>query len=101
VITLQGGHFASRVSSSALSAIGLPELITHSLEEYEARAVQLAHNPAELLELRQRLARNRLVTPLFDTPRFVRNLESAYKEMWKIFLAGETPRQIEVLEHQL
>jgi protein O-GlcNAc transferase len=101
VITLQGGHFASRVSSSALSAIGLPELITHSLEEYEALAVQLAHNPAELQELRQRLARNRLVTPLFDTPRFVRNLESAYKEMWKIFLAGETPRQIEVLEHQL
>jgi protein O-GlcNAc transferase len=99
VITLQGSHFASRVSSSALSAIGLPELITHSLEEYEARAVQLAHNPAELQELRQRLARNRLVAPLFDTPRFVRNLESAYKEMWKIFLAGETPGQIEVLEN--
>ena len=98
VITLQGSHFASRVSSSALSAIGLPELISHSLEEYEARAVQLAHNPAELQELRQRLDRNRLVAPLFDTPRFVRNLESAYKEMWKIFLAGEPPRQIQVLE---
>jgi protein O-GlcNAc transferase len=99
VITLQGSHFASRVSSSVLSAIGLPELITHSLEEYEALAVQLAHNPAELQELRQRLARNRLVAPLFDTPRFVRNLESAYKEMWNIFLAGEAPRQIEVLEN--
>ena len=98
VITLQGGHFASRVSSSVLSAIGLPELITHSLEEYEALAVQLARNPAQLQEIRQRLAENRLSAPLFDTPRFVRNLESAYKEMWNIFSAGETPRQIAVLE---
>jgi protein O-GlcNAc transferase len=100
VITLQGGHFASRVSSSVLSAIGLPELITHSVEEYETLAVKLANNPVELQEIRQRLARNRLVAPLFDTPRFVRNLESAYKEMWKIFLAGKPPGQIEVLENQ-
>jgi predicted O-linked N-acetylglucosamine transferase (SPINDLY family) len=50
VITLQGSHFASRVSSSVLSAIGLPEVVTHSLEEYEALAVQLAHKPAQLQE---------------------------------------------------
>ena len=99
VITLQGSHFASRVSSSVLSAIGLPELITHSLEEYEALAVKLANNPVELQEIRRRLARNRLVAPLFDTPRFAGNLETAYKEMWKIFSAGETPRQIEVMEN--
>ena len=96
VITLQGSHFASRVSSSVLTAIGLPELITHSLEEYEARAVQLARNPSEQQEIRERLAKNRLTAPLFDTPRFVRNLETAYKEMWKIFLSGESPRQINV-----
>jgi len=96
VITLQGSHFASRVSSSVLTAIGLPELITHSLEEYEARAVQLARNPSEQQEIRERLAKNRLTAPLFDTPRFVRNLETAYKEMWKIFLSGESPRQISV-----
>jgi len=100
VITLQGSHFASRVSSSVLSAIGLTQLITHSLEEYEVLAVQLAHNPADLQELRQRLENNRLTAPLFDTPRFVRNLENAYKEMWKIFLAGEAPRKIEVPENQ-
>jgi protein O-GlcNAc transferase len=74
-------------------------LITHSLEEYEALAVQFARDPAELQEIRQRLAKNRLSAPLFDTPRFVRNLESAYKEMWGIFLKGEAPRQIEVLEN--
>jgi protein O-GlcNAc transferase len=96
VVTLQGGHFASRVSSSILSAIGLPELITYNLDEYEALATRLALSPPELLHIRQRIAENRLAMPLFDTPRFVRNLETAYKEMRKIFLAGEKPRQIEV-----
>jgi protein O-GlcNAc transferase len=98
VITLQGSHFASRVSSSILSALGLSDLITHSLEAYEALAVRLANNPVEIREIRKRVAENRRGEPLFDTARFVRNLETAYKEMWKIFLAGEAPRQIEVLE---
>jgi len=98
VITIQGSHFASRVSSSILTAIGLSELLTHTLKEYEVLAVRLARNRKELDGIRQRLDKNRLVAPLFDTPRFVKNLETAYKEMWKIFLAGETPRQIEILE---
>lgn len=98
VITLQGSHFVSRMSSSSLTAIGMSELITHSLEEYETFALRLAHNPDELEAIRQRLAKNRLRKPLFDTPRFVKNLEKAYKEMWDIFLAGERPRQIEVIE---
>jgi protein O-GlcNAc transferase len=99
VITLQGSHFLSRMSASSLSAIGLSELITHSLEEYEALAVRLACNPDELQAIRERLAKNRLTKPLFDTPRFARNLEKAYKEMWEIFLGGEKPRQIEVMEN--
>jgi protein O-GlcNAc transferase len=98
VTTLQGSHFASRVSSSILSAIGLPDLITYSLEAYEALAVRLAKNPVDIQEIQKRIVENRTVEPLFDTPRFVRNLEIAYKEMCKIFLTGETPRQIEVLE---
>jgi protein O-GlcNAc transferase len=99
VVTLQGSHFASRVSSSILSAIGMPELITYNIEEYETLAVRLAHNPDELQELRQKIAENRLVKPLFDTPRFVKNLEKAYKEMWAIYGAGELPRMIEVLDN--
>ena len=98
VVTLQGSHFASRVSSSILSALKVPELITYSTEEYEALAVQLAINTFKLKEIRQKIALNRIVEPLFDTPRFVRNLETAYKEMWKIFLAGEAPQQIEISE---
>jgi len=99
VIALQGTHFASRVSSSILRAIGLPGLITSNLEEYEHLAVSLASNPDQLQTIRENIANNRLAEPLFDTPRFVRNLEKAYKEMWEIFLAGERPRQIEVVEN--
>ena len=98
VITLQGSHFASRVSSSILHALGVPELITYIIEEYEVHAVRLALNALELREIRQRIAKNRMVKPLFDTPRFVKNLEMAYKEMWNIFLEEDAPRQIDVLE---
>ena len=97
-VTLQGGNFASRASSSMLNAIGLPELITQSLEEYESLATDLANNPDKLQEIRRKLAGNLLTGPLFDTPRFVKNLESAYKEIWKIFIAGESQRQIKVVE---
>ncbi len=97
VIALKGSHFASRASESFLTAIGLTELIVDTLEEYQDLAVRLARNPGELQAMRQRLARNRTTKPLFDTPRFARNLEKAYGEMWKIFLAGEKPRQIEVV----
>lgn len=98
VVTLQGRHFASRVSASLLTAIGLPELVTHSLEAYEALALRLARNRKELDDLREKLRRNRSTEPLFDTPCLARNLESAYEEMVRIWRAGEAPRRIEVVE---
>jgi predicted O-linked N-acetylglucosamine transferase (SPINDLY family) len=73
------------VSSSILRAIGLPELITRNLEEYERLAVRLASQPEELKLLRQKLAKNRLTQPLFDTPLFARNLEKLYKELRMAF----------------
>ena len=79
-------------------AIGLPELVTHSLGQYEGLAIRLARHPNELRNIRERLARNRLTEPLFDTPRFVENLEAAYEEMWEIYLSGQRPCQIEVVE---
>jgi protein O-GlcNAc transferase len=98
VITLQGSHFASRVSSSLLHAVGLSELVTYRLEEYEKLAVQLASRPSELKAVRHKLNINRLNKPLFDTARFVRNLEQAYSEMWRIFQEGRAATQIEVFE---
>ena len=98
MVTLQGGNFASRMSSSILRAIGFSELVVSSLEKYEALAVQLACSPGEMQTIRQRLSKHRLTEPLFDTSRFVRNLEKAFKEMWGIFIKGQGPRQIEVIE---
>ncbi len=98
VITLMGSHFASRAASGELAAIGLPELITRNPEEYERLAVRIANSPPELMKFRQKLAKHRLTQPLFDTPRFVKNLEKAYQTMWATFQAGEMPKAIEISE---
>lgn len=98
VITIQGSHFASRVSSSLLCAVGLPELVTDCMEEYEKLAVELAAHSSRLNDLRHKLNINRLKKPLFDTARFVRNLELAYSEMWRIFLEGRALAPIKVAE---
>jgi len=96
VLTLQGNHFVSRMSSSILAAIGLPELTTHSLKSYEDLAVELATDPDRLQAIKARIEKNRQTEPLFDTKRFVRNLENAYEQMWQIYIAGELPRHIKV-----
>jgi len=83
VLTLMGKSFASRVAASLLNAIGLPELITNTQEEYEALAIELAMNPQKLADIKLKLAHNRLTTPLFDTPLFTKNLESAYTKMYE------------------
>ncbi len=75
VVTCAGETFASRVSGSHLRAIGVPELVTHSLAEYEALALRLARDPARLAEFRTRLAVNRGTHPLFDTSGYTRALE--------------------------
>ncbi len=98
VITIEGGHFASRVSASILTTVGLPELVTHGVDEYAALAGELSQDRDKLRRLRDRLAENRLSAPLFDTPRFVRNLERTYGRMWERFVEGGGPRRIEVTE---
>jgi protein O-GlcNAc transferase len=92
VLTCTGRSFAARVAGSLLHAIGLPELVTGSLPEYEALALRLATCPAELRALRDRLAYNRSTHPLFDTPRWTRHLEAAFQEMWRLHCDGEQPR---------
>jgi predicted O-linked N-acetylglucosamine transferase (SPINDLY family) len=96
VLTCAGESFASRVAGSLLSAVGLPELITGSLADYEALALKLARDPALLAALRQKLARNRDNHPLFDTARFTRHMEAAYTVMWERVQRGEPPRSFAV-----
>jgi len=91
ILTCAGDTFAGRVAGSLLLAIGLGELVTASLEEYEAAALRLATEPSLLAELRQRLATNRLTMPLFDTARFARNIEAVYTRMWETWNAGRKP----------
>lgn len=78
VLTRKGGSYAARVAASQLQAVGLPELVTETAEEYEALAIVLAGNSARLKSLRSRLADNRATAPLFDTQRFARNIEAVY-----------------------
>jgi predicted O-linked N-acetylglucosamine transferase (SPINDLY family) len=75
LLTCAGETFASRVSGSQLRAIGLPELVTESLDAYEAMALQLARNPHLLTNLRERLRGNRDSSELFNTEGYTRALE--------------------------
>jgi protein O-GlcNAc transferase len=96
VLTCMGSAFAGRVAGSLLHAIGLPELITHRVEDYEALALELARAPNLLRDLRTRLAQNRTVFPLFDTARFRRHIESAYIQMWERYQRGLSPEGFDV-----
>jgi len=96
VLTCIGESFVGRVAASLLSAVGLPELVTRSLDEYEALALKLATDPALIAPMRQRLEGNRKTCPLFDTDRLRRDIERAYVTMWEIARRGEPPRSFAV-----
>jgi predicted O-linked N-acetylglucosamine transferase (SPINDLY family) len=83
VVTYMGNAFPSRVAGSLLHAVGLPDLATQSLADYEALALRLATNPAALTEVKQRLAANKQTHALYDTAGFCRNLEAACIAMWR------------------
>jgi protein O-GlcNAc transferase len=94
ILTCMGNAFAGRVATSLLQAVGLPELITGDLAEYEATALKLATTPALLADVRARLSRNRTNYPLFDTNRFCRHMEAAYIGMWERYQRGEAPAHL-------
>ena len=94
LVTCRGTAFPGRVGASLLTALGLPELITGSLADYEALALALARAPARLADLRARLAVQRTAAPLFDCRRFARDLERAYLAMLARHDAGQPPAPI-------
>ena len=96
ILTLIGQSFASRMAASLLNAIGLPELIASSQEEYEALAIELAMNPQKLADIKLKLARNRLTTLLFDAPLFTKKLEAAYIDMHERCHADLEPDHITI-----
>jgi predicted O-linked N-acetylglucosamine transferase (SPINDLY family) len=82
ILTCSGDTMASRLAGSQLHAIGLPELVTASLAEYEALALRLAREPHTLAALRARLAANRHTHPLFDMARYTQDFEALLLHTW-------------------
>ncbi|HXJ00233.1 MAG TPA: hypothetical protein VNH44_03355, partial [Micropepsaceae bacterium] len=96
IVTCAGNTFASRVGASLLSSMGLPELVTSSLEDYGELARTLAQQPERLATIKATLARNRDASPLFDVALFTRHLESAYATMWERHQRNEPPQSFAV-----
>jgi predicted O-linked N-acetylglucosamine transferase (SPINDLY family) len=96
ILTRAGASFPARVCGGLLTTIGVPELITHSAEAYEAMAVRLADEPDLLAGLRRRIARGRIESPIFDPARFARSVERAYEAMVSLSRAGKPPAEIDV-----
>ena len=98
VVTCAGRAFIGRVAGSLLRAAELPALVTSTLEDYEAMALRLATDRATLRNLRDRLARTRLSVPLFDTARYVRNIEAAYAHMFRLCAEERAPEAFAVAD---
>jgi protein O-GlcNAc transferase len=96
LITCAGEAFAGRMAASLLRAVGLPQLVTDSLADYEWLALELAQDRAAIEALKAGLAQGRATCPLFDTARFTRHLESAYHTMRQRHQAGEPPASFAV-----
>jgi protein O-GlcNAc transferase len=98
VLTQIGGAFAGRVAASLLTAIGLTELITQNPEQFESTAIELATEPVALAAIKNKLAGNRLTTPLFNTDIYTRHIESAYATMLERHHNGLLPDHIHVAQ---
>jgi protein O-GlcNAc transferase len=96
IVTRLGNAFPGRISASLLRAIGLPELVTNSAEDYEALALRLAREPELFDAVRRKVSDNRLTSPLFDTDRFRIHIEAAYTTMVESHRRGERPRSFSV-----
>jgi predicted O-linked N-acetylglucosamine transferase (SPINDLY family) len=96
VVTCLGEAFAGRVAASLLHAIGLPELVTNNLEEYEALATKLASSASLARSVRDKLEQNRCDYPLFNTDQFRRHIEAAYVVMWDLWQNRKHPRSFSI-----
>lgn len=99
MVTLPLEKMATRVAMSLCHAAGCgEEMVVSSMQEYEERAVMLATRPTMLRALTSKLRSGRLSCPLFDTTRWVQNLERAYFKMWNLYCSGSHPQPFKVHE---
>jgi predicted O-linked N-acetylglucosamine transferase (SPINDLY family) len=98
VLTQIGETFAGRVAASLLTAVGLPELIAGTQDQFESMAIELATRPERLAAIKHKLAQNRSTKPLFDTKLYTRHIESAYAAMYRRHRDGLLADHIHVAE---
>jgi predicted O-linked N-acetylglucosamine transferase (SPINDLY family) len=96
VLTLPGDRFLRRMGASLCRAAGIPEAICEDAQAYEERAVAWAMQPDELARVRGRLAAGLGSAPLFDVRGFARQLEAAYRAIWRHHAEGAVARRIRV-----
>jgi len=96
MLTMKGKSYQARMGASILNAVNLPELITHSQEEYESLAIELASNPDKLKAIKEKLVSNLATAPLYNTKLFAKNIESAYTQMYERHHQGLEPDHIYV-----
>lgn len=94
-VTLAGKHFVSRMGVTILSNVGLQELIAQTIDDYISITVNLAQDNAKLRNLRRHLRERTASSPLMDQEKFTRNIESAYREMWNIWVKIEQEKNAE------
>jgi predicted O-linked N-acetylglucosamine transferase (SPINDLY family) len=95
-ITRLGDSFASRVGTSLVRALGMPELAVETLAQYEDLVVELADSPTRLAAIRRKLLEKKNSAPLFNTDTFRLHIEAAYDEMWERFASGHAPESFDV-----
>jgi protein O-GlcNAc transferase len=91
VVTMSGKTAASRGTLTLLHTLGLSELVAESQDEYVQIASDLAGDPARLSQLRAALRPRMASSPLTDAPRFARNMEAAFLEVWRTWCATKVP----------
>ena len=87
VLTLAGPTAAGRAGTALLSTIGLSDLVAHTPDEFVEKAAHLAADLPRLIDLRRGLRARLTASPLMDAPRFARDIEAAYRHMWRQWCA--------------
>ena len=81
IVTRAGRTYISRMAGSLLTAVGLPDLVTESLPDYEKLAITLGRQPARVASYKRYLAEQGRQSPLFDLPRLVRDIETEFERL--------------------
>ena len=96
VLTLKGNSFASRVASSLLNTLDLSELITHDINQYKDTALKIYKNTSYLKNLNEKIKNNKVKSNLFNSKIYTKNIEKAYQSIYKNYIDGNKPKDLEL-----